>query len=210
MPMSIYMNIYISMHTRVTPVCMTMITKDSTGSMSMIIPAMMQKSTIIPIKKTKDEKMRGLKNALGIIIRGGFTMKKTLVFVIALSFIFSVAAFAAPNYQEGLWEMTTAMDMPGLPKEMMRPMKRQVCITKQNPVPQPKEKDQQCKMTERKIVGNTVFFTVTCKNGGVSKGEMTYSKNSFSGHQTTTRTQGGKQMTVKSTMSGKYIGPCPK
>ena len=50
-------------------------------------------------------------------------IKGSLVFAIVLSLIFAVAAFAAPNYQEGLWEMTTTMNMPGMPKEMMRPMK---------------------------------------------------------------------------------------
>jgi hypothetical protein len=84
-------------------------------------------------------------------------------------------------------------------------------MTKENAVPQPKEKgEQQCKMTDQKTVGNKVSWTMTCKNGTVSKGDITYSKTSFNGTQTTTTSQGGKQMTVKSTMSGKYIGPCTK
>jgi hypothetical protein len=138
-------------------------------------------------------------------------MKRSLVFAVALSLIFAVAAFAAPNYQEGNWEMTTTVNMPGMPKEMMRPMKHQVCMTKDNAVPQPKEKgDQQCKMTDQKTVGNKVFWTMTCKNGTVSKGEIAYSKTSFNGSQTTTTSQGGRQTTMKSTMSGKYLGPCTK
>ena len=40
-------------------------------------------------------------------------MKRGLVLAIVLSLIFAVSAFAAPNYQEGLWEMTTTMNMPG-------------------------------------------------------------------------------------------------
>jgi hypothetical protein len=136
---------------------------------------------------------------------------RSLVIATAVSLIFAVAAFAAPNYQEGLWEMTTTMNMPGMPKEMMRPMKNTVCMTKDNAVPQPKEKgEQQCKMTDQKTVGNKVSWTMTCKNGTVSKGDITYSKTSFNGTQATTTNQGGKQMTMKSTMSGKYIGPCTK
>jgi hypothetical protein len=133
---------------------------------------------------------------------------RSLFFAVVLSLVSAVTVFAAPNYQEGLWEMTTTMDMPGLQKEMKQPYKSQVCLTKQNPVPQPKDK--QCKMTDQKIKGNTIFYTVTCKNGTVSKGEMTYSNTSFSGSSTTTSSRGGKQMTVKFTQSGKYIGPCPK
>jgi hypothetical protein len=103
------------------------------------------------------------------------------------------------------------MNMPGMPKEMMRPMKQQVCMTKQNAVPQPQQKgEQQCKITNQRTVGNKVFWTMTCKGGTVSNGEITYSKTSYDGSQTTTTSQGGKLMTVKSTMSGKYIGPCTK
>jgi hypothetical protein len=138
-------------------------------------------------------------------------IKRSLFFSIALSLIFAVAAFAAPNYQEGNWEITTTVNMPGMPKEMMRPMKNTVCMTKDNAVPQPKEKgEQQCKMTDQKTVGSKVFWTMTCKNGTVSKGDITYSKTSFNGSQTTTTSQGGRQMTVKSKMSGKYLGPCTK
>ena len=137
--------------------------------------------------------------------------KRCLALATVLSLIFVVAAFAAPNYQEGLWEMTTTMNMPGMPKEMMRPMKNTVCMTKQNAVPQPQQKgEQQCKMTNQRTVGNKVFWTMTCKNGTVSNGEIAYSKTTFDGSQTTTTSQGGKQTTVKSTMSGKYLGPCTK
>jgi hypothetical protein len=138
-------------------------------------------------------------------------IKRSLVCVTVVSLIFTVAAFAAPNYQEGLWEMTTTVNMPGVPKEMMRPMKQQVCMTKQNAVPQPQQKgEQQCKMTNQRTVGSKVFWTMTCKGGTVSNGEITYSKASFDGSQTTTTSQGGKLMTVKSAMTGKYIGPCTK
>jgi hypothetical protein len=138
-------------------------------------------------------------------------IKRSLVFATLLSLIFAVAAFAAPNYKEGLWEITTTMNMPGMPKEMMRPMKNTICMTKQNAVPQQKEKgEQQCKMTNQRTVGNKVFWTMTCKNGSVSNGEITYSKTTYDGSQTTTTSQGGKLMTVKSTMSGKYLGPCTK
>jgi hypothetical protein len=138
-------------------------------------------------------------------------IKRSLFVAIVLSLIFAVAAFAAPNYQEGLWEMTTTMNMPGMPKEMMRPMKHQVCLTKENAVPQPQQKgEQQCKMTNQRTVGNKVSWTMTCKNGTVSNGEIIYSKTSFNGSQTTTTSQGGRQTTVKSTMSGKYLGPCTK
>ncbi|MGZ3595955.1 MAG: DUF3617 domain-containing protein [Syntrophales bacterium] len=139
-------------------------------------------------------------------------IKRSLVLATAVSLIFTVAAFAAPNYQEGLWEITTTTNMPGVPKEMMHPVKNQICMTKQNAIPQqPQQKgEQQCKMANQRTVGSKVFWTMTCKGGTVINGEITYSKTSFDGAQTTTTSQGGKLVTVKSTMSGKYIGPCTK
>ena len=138
-------------------------------------------------------------------------IKKSLFVAIVLSLIYAAAAFAAPNYQEGNWEITTTVNMPGMPKEMMHPMKHQVCMTKENAVPQQKEKgEEQCKMTNQRTVGNKVSWTMTCKNGTVSNGEIVYSKTSFKGSQTTTTSHGGRQTTVKSTMSGKYLGPCTK
>ena len=136
---------------------------------------------------------------------------RSLFVAIVLSLIYAVAAFAAPNYQEGNWEITTTMNMPGMPKGMMRPVTHQVCMTKQNTVPQQKEQGKEkCKMTDQKTVGNKVFWTMTCENGTVSTGEIAYSKTSFKGSQTTKTSHDGKQMTMKSTMSGKYLGPCTK
>ncbi|MCG6537267.1 MAG: DUF3617 domain-containing protein [Syntrophales bacterium LBB04] len=91
-------------------------------------------------------------------------------------------------------------------------MKTTICMTKLNAVPQHLQQkgEQQCKMTNQRTVGNKVSWTMTCKNGSVSNGEITYSKTSYDGSQTTTTSQGGRQTTIKSTMSGKYIGPCTK
>ena len=71
-------------------------------------------------------------------------MKRSLVLATFVSLIFVAAAFAAPNYKEGLWEMTTTVNMPGMPKEMLRPMKNTICMTKENAVPQqPQQKGEQ-------------------------------------------------------------------
>ena len=138
-------------------------------------------------------------------------MKRSLVMAIILCLVWAMAAFAAPNYQEGLWEITTTTDMPGMPKQMQHPYKHTTCITKQNAVPQPKEQgERKCEMAKQSTEGNKVSWTMTCKDGTVGKGSITYGKTSFNGSQTTTTSRGGKHMTVKSTMSGKYLGPCAK
>lgn len=136
---------------------------------------------------------------------------KSIFFIAIMSLIFATASFAQPNYEEGLWEITNIMDIPGMPKEMNKPQKYTYCMTKQNAVPQPKEKgEQQCKVTDQRVEGNTVNWTMTCKDGTVSSGKITYAKTSFNGSQTTTTSQGGKKMTLKIATSGKYLGPCKK
>jgi len=140
-------------------------------------------------------------------------MKRKSIFLITMiTLLFAAAAFAQPSgYKEGLWEITNIMDIPGMPKEMNKPMKYTFCMTKDNAIPQPKEKgEQQCRVTDQRIQGSTVNWTMTCKDGTVSTGKMTYAKNSFSGSQTTTTKQGGQKMTIKTTTNGKYLGPCKK
>jgi hypothetical protein len=137
--------------------------------------------------------------------------RRHIFFIAIISLIFATAAFAAPNYQEGLWEITSIMDIPGMPKGMNKPQKYTVCMTKENAVPQPKEQgEQQCKITDQRIEGNTVHWTMTCKDGTVGTGKITYSKTSFKGSQTMTTKQGGQKMTMKMATSGKYLRPCKK
>ncbi|MBN1382971.1 MAG: 1-acylglycerol-3-phosphate O-acyltransferase [Deltaproteobacteria bacterium] len=143
-------------------------------------------------------------------------LKKNLIvgFIMMVGFIFTTyptPAAAAPNYQEGLWEIVTTMDIPGMPKAMQRPHKFTTCMTKQNAVPQQQQqKDQQCKITDQRIKGNTVEWTITCKDGTVSTGTITYSKSTFKGSYKTTTRQGGRKMVINANMTGKYLGPCKK
>jgi hypothetical protein len=141
-------------------------------------------------------------------------MKRILIFAFVSCFFFSTVAFAGtagPNYQEGLWEITTTMNIPGMPKEMNQPHVYKTCLDKKNAVPQPEEKgEKQCEMKSQKISGNTVTWTMTCKNDTTMEGKITYAKTSYEGFTTTTTSVNGKKMTMKSTMKGKYVGPCPK
>lgn len=140
-----------------------------------------------------------------------------LMFVFGFLFSFSPAESVAdgPAYKEGQWEITTTMNIPGMPEGMNRPVTYKVCMDKKNAVPPMKDrqdtKDEQCKMTEQKVSGNTVTYKIQCKDGTVSKGKITYSGNSFEGVTTTTTKGEGRQaMTIKSEMKGRYLGPCPK
>lgn len=114
----------------------------------------------------------------------------------------------AINIKEGLWEITTTVDMPGVPTAMMKPQTFTSCLSPKESVP--KGKDQtDCTMKDVKTEGNTVTWTVVCKDA-TSRGRITYAGTTYEGLTESTVKQGGKDMTIKTTMKGKYIGPCPK
>ncbi len=134
-------------------------------------------------------------------------MKKLTVLCFVAVMLLASAAFSAPNVQDGQWEITTMMEMPGMPAGMkMQPVKTTTCITQKNAVPEKPAKSD-CKMTDSKFAGNTVVWTVTCPNS-VSKGKITYSGTAFDGTTDTTVNEGGRTMHMKSRMKGKRIGPC--
>ncbi|TCV89043.1 DUF3617 domain-containing protein [Sulfurirhabdus autotrophica] len=139
-------------------------------------------------------------------------MKKTLLLLL-LGFL-STAANAEPNMQDGMWEITSKMEMPGMPAAAMQPMKHTQCMTKSNAVPttQPKDKNNDCKMTSTKVEGNTVTWSMQCrgKEGDTdSSGKITYSGNSFSGEtKISSNIKGQGKMDITQRMSGKRIGDC--
>jgi len=135
------------------------------------------------------------------------TMAATLIFSIFLGGL----AFGDPNMQDGMWEMTMKMEMPGMPMEMP-PMKFNQCLTKKDMVPQKKEKNEDCKMISTKVDGNTVTWVVQCrtKEGIVdSTGKITYAGNSFSGvMKMVMNTKDTGKMEITQHMSGRRIGDC--
>jgi hypothetical protein len=143
-------------------------------------------------------------------------MKKTLIiFAVLLSMFWTAGAFA--ELKEGLWEITTQMEIKGMPQSMPPTTFRQ-CITKSNPVPQNKDqnkdKNYECKTISQKVSGNTVSYAIECKGKeGVTKvsGTTTYTDNSMNGSSTTTiKMEGQPEMQMTSMIKGKYIGACSK
>ena len=125
--------------------------------------------------------------------------------IATLLFLFSASiSFAAPNMEDGLWEITTTVDMPGMPSKSFT---HTSCLTKEKAVPQTTESS--CTLKDVKTEGNTVTWTVICKEA-MSKGKVTYAGTAMDGTFETTVKSGGQTMTMKSTIKGKRIGPCNK
>jgi len=116
--------------------------------------------------------------------------------------------------RDGRWEVTMEMEMPGMPMKIPA-VKSVQCVTKEQAddpnqsVPKGQQgKDSDCKVSDYKVVGNKVTWTMTCtgKNAMTSTGEMTYTGDTYTGVMKTKT--GETEMTMK--YAGKRLGDCTK
>lgn len=133
--------------------------------------------------------------------------------VVVLALMWLTASHAAePNMKDGLWEITTKTEMKGMPGKIPANVMKQ-CLTRKESVPQNKDPKSNCKMVDQKVSGDTVTWTMVCKekDGTIEgKGSITYKGDSFDGTTKTTITaKGAKTQEITTKMSGKRLGPCP-
>jgi hypothetical protein len=130
-------------------------------------------------------------------------MKRGICIIAAVLFLFSARlTLAAPNMEDGLWEITSTVDMPGTPS---RSFTHTSCLTKEKAVPQTAESG--CTIKDMKTQGNTVTWTMVCRDA-TSTGKITYAGTTMNGISEMTVKTNGKTMTMKTTIKGKRIGPC--
>ncbi len=138
-----------------------------------------------------------------------------------LLIVLAIPVFAyAVDMKEGNWETTIEfkMDIPGMPAEMMKPMKftHTNCLTKKDMVPNTAQKDQTCMMKDQKMIGNKVSWKVECEDKEAKtegQGEITYSGTSYKGTMKAKMIQkekGAQPMTVDYKLAGRWLGDCPK
>ncbi len=133
-------------------------------------------------------------------------MKRNLLvcggFVLA---VFSLNAFAASGEY---WEITSKMDMPGMPMAMPAHTSK-VCLPKggESDPSRTQGKDSKCEFTDVQRSGNTVKFKGTCVNDRGDKmkvsGETTHDSNSFKTKMQMS-SDGGGNMSMNT--SGKRVG----
>ena len=136
-------------------------------------------------------------------------LRKLLVIsVVLLTSLSTSIAGSGPNMQEGKWEVTTRMEMPGMSTSMPAVTSTQ-CLTKKDFVPQGSQQGQECKITKTKVDGNTVTWTVKCSGQGgevTGTGRMTYSGSSYKGTIEMIMTQSNMKMIIH--INGHRIGDC--
>jgi len=126
--------------------------------------------------------------------------------IILLTAVSISFAGSMPDMQEGLWEITTKTQMPGME---MPPTKHTQCLTKNDLVPQGSQPGQECEITDIKMDGNTVSWTMLCKGQGGEvrgTGKITYNGDGFTGIMKITMPQANMDMT--SHIHGRRIGDC--
>jgi Protein of unknown function (DUF3617) len=125
----------------------------------------------------------------------------------------SVSALAQAPRRDGRWEVKMEMEIPGMPMKMPA-MTTTQCITKeqaedpQRSVPQGRGAPANCKVSDYKVTGNKVTWSMKCEGPDAMSGtgELTYGENTYDGVMKMERE--GQAMTMKYT--GKRLGDCPK
>ena len=129
-------------------------------------------------------------------------MKELLSGMLLLAAMSPASALAAGS--DELWEMTTKMDMPGMP---MPAMTQTVCLRKgesYKPGKVPHQKN--CEMTGLKVSGNKTTWKMHCSGRDAmdGSGEVTRTEKTMKGSMKLS----SKDIQMTQTISGKRIGAC--
>jgi Protein of unknown function (DUF3617) len=131
------------------------------------------------------------------------------IFALASS---SVAA-DMPTMQEGLWEITSKVNVSGLPESPPEQTVQQ-CLTQKDfeegMMHQPANQIIKCAVKDYNVVGNKASWSIACSgdNPTTGSGSVTYSDTSFAGVSKMKMGKQGEEMEMTQTFSGKRIGAC--
>ena len=111
--------------------------------------------------------------------------------------------------KDDLWEVTTKMEMPGMPMAMPGQTQR-VCVGKGGKDEDYIPKRENCKVLESKRTGNKLTYKMACtgKDSMNMAGEITYGANSYDGRMQMSGKMEGQQVEMAQTFSGRRVGDC--
>ena len=120
------------------------------------------------------------------------------------------AAFAESKLKKGLWEVTTLIEMKGLPVKLPA-VTTQQCFDKDNSVPKSAQQDENCDVSQKQVNANTISWTLVCHTDrGELKGngEITYEGDTFKGFLNLNLDNKEGQLKMDSILKGRYLGLC--
>lgn len=142
---------------------------------------------------------------------------RRVLFLSGLLLANTAALAAAPDFKEGEWGTRYRMEMVGAPFPMPPiTVRKTACLTRSNYVPDTAQQGQDCKVSDQKVSGNTVTWTMHCKTpqGSIEgQGKISYKKESYSGTMEARFTgvdMSAAPMTYRYTMEGERLGACSK
>ena len=138
-------------------------------------------------------------------------MKGISVIAVAVLVLLPAAVPAADGIRPGMWEITSAMEVPGMPMGMP-PTTVKHCYTKEEVKDEKKmiSRDKDCTVTDFKRSGSKVAWKMKCtgKNSGTFSGESVFSGDSYTSAMKM-ETEGNKGRTMNMKVNGKRTGNCP-
>lgn len=108
-----------------------------------------------------------------------------------------------------LWDVTMKMEMPGMPMAMPA-QTHQMCLKKDRKGEDAIPKQENCRTTDVRTVGNKVTFAMECtgKDPMTGRGEITSTPTSYDGKMQVKSTRRGQEMEMTQTFSGRKVGAC--
>jgi hypothetical protein len=142
-----------------------------------------------------------------IIPQGELIMKKAIVALLSM-LLLPALSFAASGMRDGLWEISSRVEMPGMPMKM-KPTVMKHCYSKEDVKDQKTAiaKDKNCTVTDMKTSGNKVTWAMKCSgpNAATMTGETIFGSDSYASvmHM---KSEGHNMTTM---VNGKRLGACP-
>ena len=145
-------------------------------------------------------------------------MRSRRMMTVAFCALIAAPLLAQSQMRPGRWEVTTQMDMPGMPVKMPATTTTS-CVTPEqakNPgdtIGDPSGRgrgNSNCKATDQKIDGNKVTWKMACTGAQsmTGEGEMVFNGDSYTGKMNMTMAQMPGPMTLQ--ITGKRVGDCEK
>ena len=138
-------------------------------------------------------------------------MKKLFVLSGLVLLLSATTLFAAaPNMQEGKWELTMQMKVEGVPFSMP-PMKYTQCFTKDDvkdgnkTLPTGSDKKNDCEIKDVKASSKRTAWKMVCKDGTTGSGEIAYKGSSYDSTMTLVAKDGGKTV---NNIKARRLGDC--
>ena len=122
----------------------------------------------------------------------------------------SAVAAAAPAAAQGkdeLWEVSSKMEMPGMPIAMPAQVSR-VCVGKSHKDEDLVPKQDNCRVVDSKRVGNKFTYRMECTGNdpSVVVGEINFGNNAYDGQMRMTMTKTNDTMNMA--LAGRRVGDC--